>query len=52
MLLTRVTLDVVLPIYDDKACGKFEQAADRQANDEALTQAIEKAFCGAEVLGR
>jgi hypothetical protein len=40
--LTRLRLDVVLPAYDEKACGRFEQATDENANDEAFTQAIEK----------
>lgn len=40
--LTKLTLDVVLPTYDEKACGRFERAADKKANDEAFTQAIEK----------
>lgn len=40
--LTKLTLDVVLPTYDEKACVRFERAADRKANAEAFTQAIEK----------
>lgn len=42
--LTKIMLDVVLPTYDDKSCGRFEREADRHANDEAFTQAIEKLF--------
>ena len=43
-LLTRLILDIVLLTYDEKACGRFERAIDRNANDEVFTQAIEKLF--------
>jgi hypothetical protein len=41
-LLKTLILNVVLPTYDEKACGRFEQAADEDANNESFTKAIEK----------
>jgi hypothetical protein len=42
--LKHVTLHVLLPHYDDKACGRFEREVDRNANNEAFTNAIVKLF--------
>jgi len=41
-LLTKLTLNVVLPNYDEKDRGRFERAADQDANSETFTKAIEK----------
>lgn len=42
--LSDLTLHVELPSYDDKACARFERAVDRNANNEAFTDAIAKLF--------
>lgn len=42
--LTKLTLDIVLPNYDDKLCGRFERDSDKDANNETFTAAIEKLF--------
>ena len=41
-LLTKLTLNVVLPNYDEKDRGRYERAADQDANSETFTKAIEK----------
>lgn len=50
--MRRLTLDVVLPTYDDISCGRLERMAEMNANDEAFTQAMQKLFPDVEVLGR
>ena len=42
--LAKLTLDVVLPNYDDKSCGRFERKTDKNANNEVFTKTIEKLF--------
>lgn len=43
-LLRDLRLHVVLPNYDDQACGRFEETVDKEANDEVFSQAIEKVW--------
>ena len=42
--ITQLHYNVVLPTYDDKACAQFEREHEKQANNEAFTQAIEDIF--------
>ncbi|KAF8462277.1 hypothetical protein BDZ91DRAFT_784541 [Kalaharituber pfeilii] len=42
--LQRIYFEVILPTYSVQACGKFERARDRRANNEAFTDAIRRLF--------
>ena len=42
--LAKLSYDVILPGYDDRQRVRFEREKDKQANDEALTEAIHGLF--------
>lgn len=42
--LTKLTLHVVLPNFDDKFCDHFERKIDKNASNEVFTKTIEKLF--------
>lgn len=42
--LTELIFEVVLPTYDDQACGKFEHPEDKKKNDKVFSHAVRKFF--------
>ena len=43
-MLKWLTYNVVLPVYDDDACARSETEAEKRANDEVFTRAIQNLF--------
>ena len=45
----RVDYSIILPSYDDHACGRFERQSDRQINDQAFSKAIAELFAALKI---
>jgi hypothetical protein len=42
--LTELSSDIILPAYSDRQCAGFKRENDKQANNEALTEAVHRPF--------